>query len=133
MKSSTIGVVVALVLSCSLTACSEDPPAVCGSVDELRASVDSLKDVQLTSSGALDELRSGLSSVKTDLRDLRADAADEFSSQIDTVQAGIAELERNLRAAQDAVSADTLRAAASAISTLGNDVQSLIDDVRATC
>jgi outer membrane murein-binding lipoprotein Lpp len=71
--------------------------------------------------------------VKTDLGDLRADAADEFSSQIDTVQAGIAELERSLRAAQDAVSADTLGAAASAISTLGNDVQSLIDDVRATC
>jgi septal ring factor EnvC (AmiA/AmiB activator) len=133
MKSSTIGVVLALVVSCSLSACSEDTPAVCTSVDDLRTSVDSLRDVQLTSSGALGELESGVSNVKADLAELRADAADEFSSQIDTVQAGIAELERSLRAAQDAVSADTLRAAASAVSTVGNDVQSLIDDVRATC
>ena len=133
MKSSIAGVVVVLVLGGSLSGCSEDTPAVCTSVDDLRASIDSLKDIQVTSSGALGELESGVSSVKADLADVRADAADEFSSQIDTVQAGIAELERRLRAAQDSVSVEALRDAASALSTVGNDVQSLIDYVKATC
>jgi outer membrane murein-binding lipoprotein Lpp len=128
-----LGAVVALLMSLSLAGCSEETPAVCTSVDDLRASVQSVRDVDVTSSGGLGELEDAVAGVKSDLADVRDDAADEFSSQIDTVQAGIAELERSLRAAQDAVSPDTLRAAGSALRTLANQVQSLIDDIRATC
>ena len=128
-----LGAVVALLMSLSLAGCSEETPAVCTSVDDLRASVQSVRDVDVTSSGGLGELEEAVAGVKSDLADVRDDAADEFSSQIDTVQAGIAELERSLRAAQDAVSPDTLRAAGSALRTLANQVQSLIDDIRATC
>jgi outer membrane murein-binding lipoprotein Lpp len=128
-----LGAVVALLMSLSLAGCSEETPAVCTSVDDLRASVQSVRDVDVTSSGGLGELEDAVAGVKSDLADVRDDAADEFSSQIDTVQGGIAELERSLRAAQDAVSPDTLRAAGSALRTLANQVQSLIDDIRATC
>jgi hypothetical protein len=133
MRRTALGAVVMLIVSLPLAACSEDTPAVCTSVDDLRASVQSVKDVDVRSSGGLGELEDAVAAVKSDLADVRDDAADEFSSQIDTVQAGIAELERSLRAAQDAVSTDTLRAAASALSTLADQVQSLIDDIRATC
>lgn len=133
MKRIALGAAVALLMSLSLAGCSEETPAVCTSVDDLRASVQSVRDVDVTSSGGLGELEDAVAGVKSDLADVRDDAADEFSSQIDTVQAGIAELERSLRAAQDAVSPDTLRAAGSALRTLANQVQSLIDDIRATC
>ncbi len=133
MKRIALGAAVALLMSLSLAGCSEETPAVCTSVDDLRASVQSVRDVDVTSSGGLGELEDAVAGVKSDLGDVRDDAADEFSSQIDTVQAGIAELERSLRAAQDAVSPDTLRAAGSALRTLANQVQSLIDDIRATC
>jgi hypothetical protein len=133
MKRIALGAVVALLMSLSLPGCSEETPAVCTSVDDLRSSVQSVRDVDVTSSGGLGELEDAVAGVKSDLGDVRDDAAGEFSSQIDTVQAGIAELERSLRAAQDAVSPDTLRAAGSALRTLANQVQSLIDDIRATC
>ena len=133
MKRIALGAAVALLMSLSLAGCSEETPAVCTSVDDLRASVQSVRDVDVTSSGGLSELEDAVAGVKSDLADVRDDAADEFSSQIDTVQAGVAELERSLRAAQDAVSPDTLRAAGSALRTLANQVQSLVDDIRATC
>jgi predicted trehalose synthase len=133
MQKTALGAIVALLMSLSLAACSEETPAVCTSVDDLRASVQSVRDVDVTSSGGLGELEDAVAGMKSDLADVRDDAADEFSSQIDTVQAGIAELERSLRAAQDAVSPDTLRAAGSALRTLADQVRSLIDDIQATC
>jgi hypothetical protein len=133
MKKTALGAVVALLMSLSLAGCSEETPAVCAPVDDLRASVQSARDVDVTSSGGLGDLEDAVAAVKSDLTDVRDDAADEFSSQIDTVQSGIAELERSLRAAQDAVSPDTLRAAGSALRTLADQVQSLIDDIQARC
>ena len=54
-----------LMLATSLTACGEGTPAVCGSVDDLKASVKKVQDIDLTSSGAPSDLKTGLKAVKS--------------------------------------------------------------------
>ena len=109
----------ALFLALSLAACSEEKPAVCGSVGDLEASVNDVRKVDVASSG-------GLAEVKTD-------AESEFSSQLDRVEASFATLTSSVEAARTGPSGATLTAVGSSLRTFGNDVQALISDVKATC
>ena len=125
--------VMTLALATPLTGCGEDQPAVCSSVDDLEASVEDVRDIDVTSSGALGDLESGLEAVGSDLSDVKADAKAEFSSQIDTVQASYDALSASVDAAKASASAATLSAAATALSAFGSDVRTLITDVQETC
>ncbi|MFD7073460.1 hypothetical protein ACFV9G_04555 [Nocardioides sp. NPDC059952] len=126
-------VVLTLALATPLTGCGEDQPAVCSSVDDLQTSVDEVRDIDVTSSGALADLESGLEAIGADLSDVESDAKTEFSSQIDAVQASYDALAASLDAAKESASAATLSAAATALSTFGSDVRTLITDVQETC
>ena len=82
---------VTLLLGASLVGCGgggggSDEPAVCGSVDTLKTSVDKLKDIEVTSSGAVSDLESAVTDIQADLGDVKADAKSEFSSQIDAAE-----------------------------------------------
>jgi hypothetical protein len=125
--------VMTLALAVPLTGCGEDQAAVCSSVDDLEASVDEVRDIEVSSSGALGDLESGLTAVGSDLSEVKADAKTEFSSQIDTVQASYDALTESVDAAKASASAATLSAAATALSTFGSDVRTLITDVQETC
>lgn len=122
-----------LALATSLTGCGEDQAAVCSSVDDLQTSVDEVRDIDVSSSGALGDLESGLEAVGSDLSDVKSDAKAEFSGQIDTVQASFDALTESVDAAKASASAATLSAAATALSTFGSDVRTLITDVQETC
>ena len=122
-----------LALAIPLTGCGEDQPAVCSSVDDLQTSVDEVRDIDVSSSGALGDLESGLEAVGSDLSDVKSDAKAEFSSQIDTVQASYDALAASIDAAKESASAATLGAAATALSTFGSDVRTLVTDVQKTC
>jgi hypothetical protein len=126
-------IVATFALSASLAACSEDEPAVCSSVDSLKASVDDVQGIDVSSSTALSDLESGLIAVGSDLSDLKADAKAEFSTQVDTVQASYDALTASVDAAKASASAATLSAAGTALSAFGTDVQTLITDVKDTC
>jgi hypothetical protein len=126
-------IVATLALGASLAACSEDEPAVCGSVDSLKASVDDVRGIDVTSSTALSDLESGLKAVGSDLSDVRGDAKAEFSAEVDTVQASYDALTASVDAAMTSASTATLGAAGTALSTFGTDVQTLITDVQGTC
>ena len=63
-----------LFLALPLTACSEDTPAVCGSVDDLKTSVAEVTDIDVSSSSALTDLQSGLTAVESNLADVKSDA-----------------------------------------------------------
>ena len=123
----------ALVLGASLVGCSEDEPEVCGSVDDLKTSVNSLKDVDLTTSGAVEDLQSGLANIKTDLEEVKTDAKSQFSSQIEAVDTAYGALATSAEDAKADPSVATLSAVASAWSTFRTDVKSLIEDIQATC
>ncbi len=126
-------VAASLAISASLAACSEDPPAVCGSVDSLKASVADVKAIDVASSSALSDLQSGLTAVGDDLTQVKSDAAAEFGSQIDGVEASYAKLTSSVESARTSPSADAVTAAGNALATFGTDVDALVSDVKTTC
>ena len=111
MKSSVALTVVApLLLATSLVACSSEDPAVCSSADDLRSSVDSLKDIDVTSSGAVGELQSGLTKIGDDLKKLKADASSEFDDEVTAAQTAFRSVSSSVDAAKAEPSAATLAA-----------------------
>jgi hypothetical protein len=133
MRSFIAIPVITVALASALTACGEDEPAVCGSVKSLDASVNKVKAIDVTSSGAISDLRSGLTAVGGDLRAVKDDAKSEFAKEIDAVEASYASLRTSLKTAKDDTSPATLGAARKALSAFGTAVQSLITDIQSTC
>ena len=125
--------VIAVALATTLTACGAEEPAVCGSVKSLDASVKKVKEIDVTSSGAISELRSGLKAVGGDLKDVKDDAKSEFAEEIDAVEASYKSLRTSLKSVKADTSPATLGAARTALSAFGTAVQSLITDIKSTC
>lgn len=133
MKPS-IGLTIAtLVIGMSVVACGDDAPAVCGSVDDLRTSIDDVREIDLTASGAVDELQSGLGTVEGNLADVKSDAQEEFSPEIDAVDTSLDGLKTAVDAAKTDPTAETLAAAAAALADFGTNAEALVDDVQSTC
>lgn len=122
-----------LLMSVSVVACGEDAPAVCSSVDDLRSSIDDLREIDVTSSGGIDALEGGLETVETNISSVKSDAQAEFDTQIEAVDTSLAGLKSSVDDAKADPTAATLAAAASALSDFGTDVGTLIDDVQSTC
>jgi hypothetical protein len=124
---------VTLVLGLLVSGCGADDPAVCGSVNDLKSSYDSLKDIDVTSSGALSELQTGLTTLKGDFDQVKSDAKSEFASGIDAVESAYDAVKTAVSAATDDPTAATIGAAATALSSLATAVQGLVTDIQATC
>jgi len=120
-------------LSAALVACGDDTPAVCASADQLKSSVDKVKDIDVTETNGIDELTSQLETIDGDLDQLVNDAKSEFSSQVDTVTTTFEALKFSVQAATADPSAETLAAAATAWSAFSAGVKTLISDVQSTC
>src|SRR6476619_6353348 len=125
---------VSLLLGASLVGGGgKDKPAVCGSVDTLKGSLSDLKDISLTSSGALSSLQTQLTTVKTDFDAVKTDAKSQFGTQITAVDTSYSTLKTSADAATSAPSAASIAAAAAAASAFVSSVQTLVTDVQATC
>jgi hypothetical protein len=122
-----------VMLSASLVACGDDTPAVCASADQLKSSVDEVKDIDVTETNGIDELKSQLETIDGNLDQLTNDAKDEFSSQVDKVAATFEALQTSVEVAASDPSADTVAAAAAAWSAFTTSVKTLISDVQSTC
>ncbi len=133
MKRSLALAVATLVLAGSIAACSNNQPAVCTSVDSLKSSVDDLKNVDVTSSGAVGDLQTALSSVENNLSDVKSDAKSEFSTQIDAVDTAVASLKTSIDSATSDPSAANVAAVAAAAPPVTTALQTLISDVQSTC
>jgi hypothetical protein len=127
--------VVSFVLGATLVACGggNDKPAVCDSVDTLKGSISDLKDVDITSAGTVSSLETGLATVKTDFDALKTDAKSEFSPQIQAVDSAYTVLQSSAEAAKSDPSAASIAAVAAAAATFASNVQTLVQDVQATC
>ena len=124
---------VTVLLGATLVGCSDDQPAVCSSVDNLKTSVDDVTNIDLTSSSAASDLESGLTTIKSDLADVKTDAKSQFAPQLDAVDSALATLTTSVQAAKTDPSADTLAAVEAAVAPFNNAVQTLISDVQSTC
>jgi len=127
--------VVSFLLGATLVACGggNDKAAVCDSVDTLKGSISDLKDIDITSSGAVSSLETGLATVKTDFDALKTDAKSEFSPQIQAVDSAYTVLQSSAEAAKSDPSAASIAAVAAAAATFASNVQTLVQDVQATC
>jgi hypothetical protein len=124
---------VTVLLGATLVGCSDDKPAVCSSVDNLKTSVDDVKNIDVTSSGAASDLESGLTTIKSDLADVKTDAKSQYASQLDAVDSALATLTTSVDAAKAHPSADTMAAVGAAVAPFNSAVQTLISDVQSTC
>jgi len=122
-----------VLLGLLVAGCGADDPAVCGSVNDLKTSFDGLKDIDVTSSGALSDLQTGLTTLKGDLDKVKTDAKSEFATGIDAVETAYDAVKTAVTAATDDPTAATIGAAASALSSLATEVQALVKDIQATC
>jgi hypothetical protein len=133
MRSSLAITVASLAVCASVVSCGEDTPAVCGSVADLKTSVDNVTQIDVTSSGALSDLKSGLSAVQGDLAEVKDDATSKFGTQLDAVERSYEGLRTSIQSVTSGATAATLAEAGAALSTFGTDVKTLITDIQSTC
>jgi uncharacterized protein YoxC len=117
-----------LTVGCS----SSGTPPVCSSVDDLKASVSDVSDVQSGENG-LNMLESNLAAVKDDLNQVLADAKSQYSTQVAQVRSDMTSLQSAVDAAQRTRSATDIDGAVTAAKTLSTSVKGLADDVQSTC
>jgi hypothetical protein len=131
----TIGAAaVTCLLSAALVGCGgDDEPTVCSAADELQASVDDIKDMNVSSSSGVDELELELEEIEAGLANVKTEAEQEFSTQLEAVDTAF----RTLVSSVDAATADPSTGAVAAVgtsaSTFSSALQTLIDDVQSTC
>ena len=132
-SSRRVGIVTIMLASLLLAGCgSDEPPAVCSSVDDLKASVETVTTVEL-GQGVLAELRGNLEKVLSDLRTVRDDAGDEYSAEIDSVDQAAEAVGTSLRAAVTSPSSEAISAIGADIDQLGTSLSSLSEAVGSTC
>jgi hypothetical protein len=130
---------VGVLVGAALVACSgEDPPAVCGSIDNLQKSWSQLQSVDLSNAtddlqGTINSLKSAVSDVKTDLAQVVDDAGDQFAPEITQVKSAAAQLETQAKAAEGDLSTDNLAALGTAVRTFSTNMQSLVSAVGNAC
>ena len=141
---SMAAVVVTLLLGVSLVGCGggdsgdsgdggDAAPPLCVSVATLKTSVEKLKNIDVTSSGAVSDLESGLTGIQSDLSRVKTDAKSEFSSQVDAVEKASRALKTKVGAAKADPTAATLADVHSALSAFGTAADKLISDIESTC
>ncbi|MGO4257553.1 hypothetical protein [Marmoricola sp. RAF53] len=123
-----------LLLAATLTACGgNDQPAVCGDVNDLKDSIAGLKDIKVGSGSALDDLESALNNIRGDLTTVKKEANSQFATQIDGVESALNALRAGVTDAVKDPSAAAVAAVGTTLSTFVTAVQTLVDDVQATC
>jgi len=122
-----------LLVGSVLVGCSDDKPAVCDSVDNLNTSVEDVKSIDVTSPGAVSDLESGLTAIKSDLATVKTDAKSQYATQVNAVDSAFTTLTTSVDAAKADPTQATLAAAAAAAKAFTTAVQTLSDDVKSTC
>jgi hypothetical protein len=133
MKRAIALAVSTMLLAASLAACGQGKPAVCSSVNDLKSSVQKIKDIDPTSSGALSKLQSDLKTVKSDFGRVKNDAKSQFATQISSVESSYASVRSSVQAAAASPNAATLAAAGTALKSLGAAISTLVDKIESTC
>ncbi|NPC96595.1 hypothetical protein [Nocardioides sp. zg-DK7169] len=126
-------VCVATLLLTATTACGDDDSSeVCATLDSLDASIIDVTDGDLDQD-TLTKLEAEAGDVRTDVEQIRAEAADEHSAEIDAVEQAAADLSTSLDAARATPNPSTLADVASANEALDDAVDDLDDALDDTC
>lgn len=107
-------------------------PAVCTSVEQLKASVTKLANLDI-SVNVFTTLRTDLNLVKQDLQTVSQDAKSQYSGAVAKVRAAASDVRAAATAAQRNPNASTLSALVTAVKSLASDVNALSNEVASTC
>jgi hypothetical protein len=132
--------VLVLVLGAGAAACGDgDPaaqspePALCGSVENLENDISDMNEIDYTSSGGLDQLKQGVSTVQQDLADVTADAKKEFSDDVALAQKSFKAASESVDKAKSNPSSASIKAIKDSLVEFSRDAQTLVSDVQTTC
>lgn len=124
---------VALVLSGLIAGCSSDSkPAYCNDADQLKTSVQNLRDVDVVKNG-LDSLKTALSNVQASAKTFAAAAKSEFAPQITALQNSLSGLDTAIKSVVGQPSAATVAAIGSAVSQVKNSASDLQNAASSKC
>jgi hypothetical protein len=112
--------------------CGDDPPAVCDSLDAVRASVDDLRHANISENG-LSQVRSDLQRLKQDIDGLTDAGRAQFEPQISAVRAAAEQLSTSVTAASAEPTAVTLAAVGGGVTGLADAVRGLTAAMSETC
>ena len=130
-RRAAASLVCLVLLSPGISACSGQS-AVCDDLDSINASIQNLKDAKLGENG-LTVVRTELSKIGSDLKQLRADASAQYASQIDAVEARARALRPSITAAAADPSAESLAQVRAGLRAFGSAVGDLSDAVSGSC
>ncbi len=111
---------------------SSDRPALCDSLDALRASVQRLGDVNLAESG-IAGFQDAWQAVQANLQQVADDATSRYAPQVATVKADAGAVGSAADAVRANPTAATLSALRQSIHSLADDVGHLVDDASPEC
>lgn len=133
MIARRCGFIAAIVLGLAvmLAGCGGEP-AVCDDLDKLRQSAQSLSDVSI-GQDALATIGTELSAIRQQLTNLKSDAKEEYSSEIDRLSDAVKILTSVVAAARANPSATTLAPLKPAIDAVGVATGSLTSAMKDTC
>ena len=129
------------VLAVGLAACSSDgepaaaapsTPDVCASADQLRTSLDALREARPVQDGAA-ALEQSWETVQGDWTRLGEDARAQHADRVDEVQTAADGVPEALAAAKADPSGATLSDAAAAVAAFASQAGALVDEVGSTC
>jgi len=133
MRRHSIWAVTAVLATTLLGGCGgAEKPAVCDSLDAVRASVDHVRDANVSENG-MSQLRTDLTRLKTDLNQLANDAKAQFKPEVDKVRSAADELSSAVKSAKADPTSTTFASVRTAVEGLGDAVRNMDTALSDTC
>ena len=130
MRRPAVAAVV-LLLAAPLTGCGGGDAPICQSIKDLEDSVAAARKVDVKSENGVQELKSALGTVKTNLDKVRSEAAKQYPDQVKALDNAYDDLRVALKDRLEG--ANERRHVAEAAVALGRAVQELGNDLENTC
>jgi|tagenome__1003787_1003787.scaffolds.fasta_scaffold20909468_1 hypothetical protein len=135
-KFLTSGLAAGGLLVISLTGCggsdASNAPPVCTSMDKLSTSVQDLRDTALNKDG-LSSLQTNVKKIRSSFTQVKTDAKQQFSPQVEAVNTAMSTLSDNLSTAVANPSAATIAPLVTDVSKVGTSIKALGDAISKTC
>jgi uncharacterized phage infection (PIP) family protein YhgE len=116
----------------SATAGGSARPAVCQTANDLKASLQDLKNVNVKENGT-SAVSAQLTKIQQELQTLKTDAHGQYATQLDALSAAASGLSASLSAAGSHLNGTTVTALASSIASVVSAGTSLVTTVSNTC
>src|SRR3954462_12352045 len=128
----TVVTIGALLVVPAVASCSSDKAPVCSSIDDLKGSVQNLRDVNVEQ-GAVAEIKTDVAQVQSDFQTVKSDAKDQFSAQITQLSSALVASSNSANAAAAAPSVSAVAGLAVSLTTVSNATKALSSAVADTC